>query len=336
MMRHDPKFATFHHAYLNEIANFDLQNAFLEEEKESQLFRLFAHVSLTRDPRATADMVPDEVWANLAPDPEILELEEERARLKQGHYRIEGHPDEERIRQLTNDIRTKRAQRDRQVVKEYREHYFYNRPTWDIERQARGEEEEEYIEPTINVSIPERAKLAEILCYQSDNLTEDDLVQRRIGAIDLMVSLCDKRETVKRDRIQHRVKASPPVKTEPPQSSTGPYPDPFPLLMHGTQCPDCIGDERLSLAERSFTYCRPTVMNDHFDREHLLRREQAEQCGEKIRCEHPKCRNLKFECLDAFRCHVFKVHGVALRSSEQIKQRRQRKARQRQMVRGKC
>ncbi|KAK7211891.1 hypothetical protein V2G26_019069 [Clonostachys chloroleuca] len=45
MMRHDPQFATFHHAYLNEIANFDLQNAFLEEEKQSQLFRLFAHNS---------------------------------------------------------------------------------------------------------------------------------------------------------------------------------------------------------------------------------------------------------------------------------------------------
>ncbi|EXK77129.1 hypothetical protein FOQG_18154 [Fusarium oxysporum f. sp. raphani 54005] len=106
------------------IANFDLQNAFLEEEKESQLFRLFAHVSLTRDPRVTADMVPDEVWANLAQDPEIVELEEQRAQLKRGKYRIEGHEDEEEIRQLTNKIRTKRAYLEKQVVKEYREDYF--------------------------------------------------------------------------------------------------------------------------------------------------------------------------------------------------------------------
>lgn len=82
MMRHDPQFVTFHHAYLNEIANFDLQNAFLEEEKESQLFRLFAYVSLMRDPRATSDMVPKEVWANLSPDPQIVELEEQRVHLK--------------------------------------------------------------------------------------------------------------------------------------------------------------------------------------------------------------------------------------------------------------
>ncbi|KAG6989071.1 hypothetical protein FocnCong_v020885 [Fusarium oxysporum f. sp. conglutinans] len=93
MMRQDPRFMTFQSA-------------------------------LTRDPRVTADMVPDEVWANLAQDPEIVELEEQRAQLKRGKYRIEGHEDEEEIRQLTNKIRTKRAYLEKQVVKEYREDYF--------------------------------------------------------------------------------------------------------------------------------------------------------------------------------------------------------------------
>ena len=61
MMRHDPTFATFHNAYLNEIAKFDTQNTFLVEQTEDQLYKLFAHVSLTRDPRATRDMVPDAI-----------------------------------------------------------------------------------------------------------------------------------------------------------------------------------------------------------------------------------------------------------------------------------
>lgn len=116
MLRHDPKFFTFQSAYLNEVANFDLQNAFLEEETEDQLFRLFAHVSLTRDPRATRDMVPAEVWTNLPPDPEIASLEEERAKLKQGQYRLQGYRDEAKIRQLTDMIRSKRAQRDKRIV----------------------------------------------------------------------------------------------------------------------------------------------------------------------------------------------------------------------------
>ncbi|KAF4333756.1 hypothetical protein FBEOM_12422 [Fusarium beomiforme] len=335
MMRHDPQFATFHHAYLNEIANFDLQNAFLEEEKQSQLFRLFAHVSLTRDPRATADMVPEEVWASLPPDPEIVKLEEERAELKEGNYRIDGHIHEEKIRQLTQEIRKKCAQRGRQVVKQYREHYFYNRPTWDIERQAQGEEEEEFSEPIINVTIPERARLAEIFCHQPDDLTEDQIFQLKIETVDLMVALCDKRETIKRNCIQERVKAYPSIKTEPLEieHETSPSPDRFPLLLHAAQCPDCIGDERLSCEERTFTYCRPTVMNDHFDDQHLTKREQAERSGEKIRCEHPKCRDLKFQHINHFRNHVQKVHGVTLRSSEQVQQRRQRKERRRQMVR---
>ncbi|KAK2469504.1 hypothetical protein H9L39_18775 [Fusarium oxysporum f. sp. albedinis] len=250
MMRQDARFMTFQSAYLNEIANFDLQNAFLEEEKESQLFRLFAHASLTRDPRATADMVPDEVWANLAPDPEIVELEEQRAQLK----------------------RASTASK--------------HRPTWDIEQQARGEEEEEYTEPVVDVHIPERDRLANILCHQPDGLTEDQVLEQRIEAIQLMVALYDKRETVKRHRVQQNVRtqAQPHIKPEPSEADSEPEHNlnQFPLLMQPGQCLDCIGDERLSLEERAFSYCRPTVRNDHFDDQHLIDRERALQRGEKM------------------------------------------------------
>ncbi len=114
------------------------------------MFRLFAHPSLTRDPRATRDMVPSEVWANLAPDPEITKLEEQN---------------ESEIRELTATIRSKRSQREKKIVKEYRENYFHHRLTWDLERQARGEELEEYVEPAIDLVVPERVRLAEILCH---------------------------------------------------------------------------------------------------------------------------------------------------------------------------
>ncbi|EGU83978.1 hypothetical protein FOXB_05508 [Fusarium oxysporum f. sp. conglutinans Fo5176] len=200
-------------------------------------------------------MVPDEVWANLAQDPEIVELEEQRAQLKRGKYRIEGHEDEEEIRQLTNKIRTKRAYLEKQ-----------HRPTWDIEQQARGEEEEEYTEPVVDVHIPERDRLANILCHQPDGLTED--------------------QTVKRHRVQQNVRtqAQPHIKTEPSEADSEPEHNlnQFSLLMQPGQCPDCIGDERLSLEKRAFSYCRPTVRNDHFDDQHLIDRERALQRGEKM------------------------------------------------------
>ncbi|KAI0120736.1 hypothetical protein BJ170DRAFT_704700 [Xylariales sp. AK1849] len=219
MMRHNPEFYTFQDAYLNQITNFDLQNAFSEEEIEDQLFRLFAHVSLTRDLRATRDMVPDE----------IVKLEKEREELKQGQYPIYGREDEAKTRTLTNEIRTKRAQRERQIVKEYREYYFYNRPTWDLERQVRGDEMEEYTEPTIDLVIPERARLVELLCHQPKALSDEEMVQQSIEVIDLYVTLCGKRET----------------------------------------CLDCIGDGKQTFQERTFPYCRLTKRNDHFDDHHL-------------------------------------------------------------------
>jgi hypothetical protein len=279
-------------------------------------------------------MVPKEVWTGLALDPNIQKLEQQRTTLRQGNYQIEGHHDEKKIRKLTNEIRLKRAQRQKEVVKAYREHYFYHRPTWDIEMQARGEEEEEYVEPVIDVVIPTRARLAEILCHQPDDLNEDQILQCRIEAIDLMVALCDKRETVKRDRVQLRVSPERPIKAESPgvDGEVAPSPDPFPLLMQATQCPDCIGDERLSINERTFPYCRPAVMNDHFDDHHLARREQAEKQRQAIKCEHPKCRDIDFQHLDHFRSHVQEQHGIALRTSNQVEQRRLRKARRRRMV----
>ncbi|KAK2777398.1 FluG domain-containing protein [Colletotrichum kahawae] len=328
MMRHDPKFATFQGAYLNENVQFDLQNTFLEEETEEQMYKVFAHVSLTRDPRATRDMVPEEVWKNLPPDPEILELEQRRQKLKGGQYRVQGEENEAEIRRLTEEIRTKRDQRDKSVVKEYREYHFYNRPTWDIERQANGEEDEEYTEPDIHLQIPERTRLAHILCHQPADCSHDKLMELWIEAIDLMVTLCDKRETVRRDRIRTHPQPKPTIEETP-------QPKPFPLLLDPNQCPDCVGDCRLSLEERTFRYCRPTVRNDHFDDQHLVERERAVQRGNLIRCNHPQCQDdPNFATLDAFRRHVQTSHGVSLRTSGQVMQRRSKKVKRRRMAKG--
>ncbi|KAH9898831.1 hypothetical protein F4778DRAFT_743220 [Xylariomycetidae sp. FL2044] len=56
--------------------------------------------------------------------------------------------------------------------------------------------------------------------------------------------------------------------------------------MQAAQCPDSIGNERLPFEEWTFSYCRPTVLNDHFDNRHLRSREGAKQRGESIRCDH--------------------------------------------------
>ena len=80
----------------------------------------------------------------------------------------------------------------------------------------------QYVEPTIDLQIPERAQLAEILCKQPGDLTPVQLPGLRIRAAELMVALYDKRETKKRDAVGRR----PPAKIVVKEESL--RPDPFP------------------------------------------------------------------------------------------------------------
>jgi hypothetical protein len=315
MMRHDPKWATFNSAYINENVQYHLQNAFLDEPTEDSMIGMLSHIGLTRDPRASKDMVPDEVWDFLEPDPEIVALEAERELLKGGRYRIKGTDNEQRIREIGRLISTKRKHRKKNFSKEYREDYFDNRPTWDIERQVAGDLEDDdwEIEAVIDLQIPERAELARIQCNQLEDLSSAQLLELRIRASELTVALCRKRETVKRDVIRRRAPTDVIIKEESPP------PDPFPLLMDRRQCPRCIGDDGLSYGERTFKYCRPAVMYDHFDKQHA----KVLQKAELIYCNHPLCveearkfvRSNHFKDLNHFKNHVERVHRVKLRYS---------------------
>lgn len=93
-------------------------------------------------------------------------------------------------------------------------------------------------------------------------------------AIELIVALCNKRETGKRRRLSPKLKVTP-MKEESPEFEVEPNVDPFPLLLDVKQCPDCFRDERLTVEERTFRYCRLIVRDDHFDDYHLGERERA-------------------------------------------------------------
>lgn len=73
--------------------------------------------------------------------------------------------------------------------------------------EADREEEEEYVEPAVDLQIPERAQLTEILCNQPDNLSSAELLELRIQAAELMVILYGKRETARPGRIRRRAQA---------------------------------------------------------------------------------------------------------------------------------
>lgn len=124
------------------------------------------------------------------------------------------------------------------------------------------------------------------------------------------------------------------MKQESPGSDTlnepDPEPDPFPLLMEATQCTDCIGDEQLSVEARQFKWCRPPVLNDHFDDAHLARREAAAQRGEAICVAIQIADRRSLSMWIISETHVEQVHGVSPRTSHQVAKRRQRQAARRE------
>jgi len=332
-MRHDPRWTTFYDAYINTAVQWDLVGSALQKELQNKLILELTQVGIWHDPRATRDMVPDEVWEEITPDPEIAALEMKREQLKRGAYRIAGREHEEEIRNLTNRISLLKTKQRKDIQKEYREHYFENRPTWDIDRQfggEAGEAEEEYVAPVVDLQIPERAELAKLLCNQPLDLNDEEIGKRRIQVADLWSALCKKQEKPKRSRLQLR------RQTQAVRAEDSPKPDPFPLLMDKTQCPDCIGNEGLTIKERTFSYCRPAVMNDHFENTHLEAMERTMQQGEFIICKHPKCKGLRLKHLDHFRSHIATVHNVLLRSAQGASARRELKiaSRKRKNVKG--
>ncbi|KAH8981401.1 hypothetical protein EDB92DRAFT_1970196 [Lactarius akahatsu] len=207
IMRHNNHSNVFQDAYLNAHVLYDIQHAVLGEPLNTPVLDMLSHVGHTRDPRATSNMVPDEVWAQLPPDPEIIELERQRAALKGGEYRVRGKPYEDEVRRLTRLIASAKARWIKMIIAQYRTYYFQNRPTWDLQRQADGEAPVTTDDddgsggpsgrPWRDLQLADRARLPKLLCDQPDDLTPWEIRQRRIDAGTSMVNLGRLREQMR-------------------------------------------------------------------------------------------------------------------------------------------
>ncbi|KAB5518244.1 hypothetical protein GE09DRAFT_978375, partial [Coniochaeta sp. 2T2.1] len=85
-----------------------------------------------------------------------------------------------------------------------------------------------------------------------------------------VVAPCGRRETGIRGRVQQT--PSWPCPADPFVAvSSRPLSSPH----RSDPVPDCIGDKRMTLQDRTCRYCRHNVRNDHFDDAHLEVREHA-------------------------------------------------------------
>jgi hypothetical protein len=314
-MRHDPRTGVFSGSYLNEKVRFDVQAAFLDRPSTDGLTKAFTHMSLTCDPRAPKD-VPEEVMKALPPDPVIVELEKDRWELfeairKEYRYikRARGTDIGHIYQKLVAKVASAKKKRDEDIKKQYRRDYHDRIHDEEMERHLKGIATDEYVEPVVQHQLPERTQVQEVMCDFSEDLTTEDIVRRRIRAIDRMVALCSRREDP-RPKQPLPTFCQDLIKEESPEPESL-DPELFPLVCEKTQCPICIGDERLAYSSRTFCYKRPSHMMDHVERAHL----QKIPPGQQIDCYHPVCKSegLVLNNIMHFKNHVANIHRINLR-----------------------
>ncbi|KAG7448835.1 uncharacterized protein BT62DRAFT_1074364 [Guyanagaster necrorhizus] len=203
IMRHNSHLKVFQDAYLNSFVQYDVLNAVLNEPLQTKLLSMLSHVGHMRDPCASSDMVPDEVWTSLPPDLEIVELEKRREALKGGMFGTKGCLYEREVQLLTATSVSMQARRKKAVKLLYRKYYFHNHPIWDLLRQANGEAPTEHDKPEIDLQLADRAALAELLYDQPDGLSPEKLHWHCIMVGTHMVRLGQLKERIRPD-IEHK------------------------------------------------------------------------------------------------------------------------------------
>jgi hypothetical protein len=175
------------------------------------------------------------------------------------------------------------------------------------------------VAPVVQHQLAERTRVQEVLCSFPYGLSPEDIVRRRICAIDLMVALCACREE---PPPKARVGASwesfgvsdPDESKEAVLRQPSPEPELIPLICETTQCVFfCTGTTMKK------TFSRPAKMMDHVEAH--LRREQAETGSKKVKCRHPVCEvaGLILKHVMDFKNHVESVHGVRLREQRYVR-----------------
>jgi Protein of unknown function (DUF3435) len=302
-----------------------VQDAFLESDiSDDGLTRAFTHMSIRCNPGAPKDVPPEIMKPLFAADPDIVDLErrfkELYTEIKWEYKYIKRAPKKvgKEYEDLRKKLKNAKKSLEDEIEDAYRKDYFFQIHNEMMKRQLNRQlnkavvEEVEEVEPVIEHQLAERTQLQQVLCDFSTGLSPQDIVSRKVSAINLFVALASRQEFQTRTRKPRSVPASKDlIKGESPAPEPFPPPGEFPLVCKKTQCIICIGNERLSYEQRTRTFKRVSHMWDHVEDVHLSKL-TAE--GPFI-CHHPVCkaRGWVVNKVMWFKNHVARVHEINLR-----------------------
>jgi hypothetical protein len=310
----------FNSSYLNEVVNFNSQDAYLESDvSEDGLTRAFAHISLRCHLGAPSGVPSDLLRQLLAADPEITslrrELNELHVQIKSTYRFIKCAPDDKRREHKDLQQRLKNAKKSLtdELDAAYRRDYFF-RVHNEMMKMSLDQAtiEEPGDEPMVQHELEERNRLREVLCDFSRNLTSEEILSRKVSAVTYMVALGARRVLQTRQPRRQLPGSKDLIKQEHP-SPAPPLLDELPLVCEKTQCIICLGDTRLTYEERTRKFSRVSHMMTHVD----LHLSKLLPSGRPV-CKHPRCSSggegLFFDRLDHFKNHVARVHEINLRA----------------------
>lgn len=169
------------------------QDAGLGRGTESPYLDILNHLGIQCDENAPTG-VSDEVMRAVGPDAKVRRLEREWSALEadlQAKYEKSTKAtgaDKKRRDQKQNELRVARQTQRRKVAAILRRNHFKARNNEELGRQLRGIHGPQQPLRKIVFSLPERRLVADILSDLDEDLPEDEIVRRKINAINALVS----------------------------------------------------------------------------------------------------------------------------------------------------
>ncbi len=168
------------------------QDAGLGRGTESPYLDILNHIGLQYDENAPIG-VSDEVMCAIGPSNNIRRLEREWLALEaemQAKYgkatKATGEDKRSRDRKW-NELRAAKQQQRRKVEDLLRKNHFKKRNTEELERQLHGLHGPQQPLRKVIFSLPERRVLADILGDLDEDLPEDEIVRRKVDAINAWI-----------------------------------------------------------------------------------------------------------------------------------------------------
>ncbi|KAM5348918.1 hypothetical protein ACJ41O_008741 [Fusarium nematophilum] len=211
-LRHRPNSTIYQEAYHNANCNAVVQDAFLGRGTATPYLAIFNHMGLRRDENAPK-VVSDELMCAIGPSSDVRRLEEEvkkmKADLEEKYGRISSAPkeDQSRYARKREELRTARQKHRRKVFKMIYKDHFDAKDEEELQKQLQGIREPE-VKREVQHVLQQRTQVADILSDMDDAIPQQEIVQRKVEAINAWVAYAFVCEPVQRNQPKRKQSAT--------------------------------------------------------------------------------------------------------------------------------